>query len=170
MPFRPAAVSRTTSANGFARRGVAGRRERVRDDFRVRLRQEVHARPLKALLEREEVLDDAVVDHDDPARGVAVRVGVLLGRAAVRRPARVPDPEPAGRGRRGDLLREVPELALAARDADLAVVPDDRDPRRIVAAVLEALQAVEEDGRRRRGRRRSPRSRTSGQLFFFRAR
>ena len=44
-------------------------------------------------LQLEVVLDDAVVDDDDPAVAVAVRMRVLLGRPAVRRPARVADAE-----------------------------------------------------------------------------
>ena len=47
---------------------------------------------LELPLEIEVVLDDAVVDDDDLPGAVAVRVRVLLGRAAVRRPARVADP------------------------------------------------------------------------------
>ena len=46
---------------------------------------------LQLLLQLEVVLDDAVVDDDDPAGAVAVRMRVLLGRPAVRRPARVAD-------------------------------------------------------------------------------
>ena len=44
-----------------------------------------------SLLQVEVVLDDAVVDDDDLAGAVAVRMRVLLGRAPVRRPARVAD-------------------------------------------------------------------------------
>ena len=49
------------------------------------------------LLELHVVLDDPVDDHVHAILGVVVRVGVLLGDAAVRRPARVAD---AGRRRR----------------------------------------------------------------------
>ena len=51
---------------------------------------------LQLLLQIEIVLDDAVVDDDDLAGAVAVRMGVLLGRPAVRRPARVADAVVAG--------------------------------------------------------------------------
>ena len=50
-------------------------------------------------LEREVVLDDAVDDDVDAVGGVEVRVGVRLGDAAVRGPARVAD---AGRAPVGD--------------------------------------------------------------------
>ena len=61
------------------------------------------ARELLAQLD--EVLDDAVVHDGDAPRAVDVRVGVLLARLAVRRPARVPDAHTA-RERR--LLERVP--------------------------------------------------------------
>jgi hypothetical protein len=44
---------------------------------------------LQLVLQLEVVLDDAVVDDHDLAGAVAVRVRVLLGRTAVRGPARV---------------------------------------------------------------------------------
>ena len=47
-----------------------------------------------------------------------------------------------------DARRQVPELPLAPRHADEAVVAEDGDAGRVVAAVLEALQAVDEDRRR----------------------
>ena len=133
---------------GGLRLGPLRRAEGLGDDLRVGLREEANALLLEPLLHRKEVLDDAVVNDDDAAGGVAMRVRVLLGGAAVRGPARVPDAEPAGRRVLRDLLREVAELALAARHAHDPVVPDDRDARRVVAAVLEALQAVEENRRR----------------------
>ena len=65
--------------------------DEVRDDFGVRLGDELVALALQLLLQIEVVLDDAVVDDDDLAGAVAMRVRVLLGRPAVGRPARVAD-------------------------------------------------------------------------------
>ena len=65
--------------------------DQVRDDLGVGLGDERVPLALQLVLELEVVLDDAVVDDDDAAGAVAVRVGVLLGRPAVRRPARVAD-------------------------------------------------------------------------------
>ena len=48
-------------------------------------------RALQLGAQLEVVLDDAVVDDDDVAAAVAVRVGVVVGRLAVRGPARVAD-------------------------------------------------------------------------------
>ena len=63
----------------------------VRDDLGVGLRDELVPLALQLVLQLEVVLDDAVVHDHDAAGAVAVRVGVLLGRAAVRGPARVAD-------------------------------------------------------------------------------
>ena len=65
--------------------------DQVRDDLGVGLGDERVALALQLVLQVEVVLDDAVVDDDDLAGAVAVRVRVLLGRPAVRRPARVAD-------------------------------------------------------------------------------
>ena len=86
----------------------------------------------------------------DAVAAVAVRVGVLLGDAAVGGPAGVGD---AGRRRRrghrdaaavlgllGDRGAQVVEVADRAHAVDLAVV-DDRDPGRVIAAVLELLES-----------------------------
>ena len=96
-----------------------------------------------SLLQVEIVLDDAVVDDDDLAGAVAVRVGVLLGRTAVRRPARVADAVVARERIQRDDVFEVRQLAGAPAQLDRAVV-HDRDAGRVVAAILEPPQAVDE--------------------------
>ena len=65
--------------------------DEVRDNLGVGLGDELVPFLLQLLLQVEVVLDDAVVDDDDPAGAVAMRMRVLFGRAAVRRPARVAD-------------------------------------------------------------------------------
>ena len=99
---------------------------------------------LQLLLQIEVVLDDAVVDDDDLAGAVAVRMGVLLGRPAVRRPARVADAVVAGdRIERDDVL-EVRQLAGAAAQVDRAVA-HHRHARRVVAAIFEPPQPLDQD-------------------------
>ena len=105
-----------------------------------------------SLLQLEVVLDDAVVDDDDAAGAVAVRVRVLLGRPAVRRPARVADAVLARRAARGDDVLEPRQLAGAAPQLDRAVA-HDRDARRVVAAILEPPQPVDENRQRPASRR-----------------
>ena len=65
--------------------------DQVRDDLGVGLGDELVPFLLQLALQLEIVLDDAVVHDDDPSGAVAVRVRVLLGRTAVRRPAGVAD-------------------------------------------------------------------------------
>ena len=92
------------------------------------------------------VLDDAVVDHGDAAGGVRMRVG--LARLAMRRPARVPDACRAAHRAAGDEALQLRELALGPAQLDRAV-GEGREPRRIVAAVLEPPQPVQDVRRRR---------------------
>ena len=119
--------------------------DEVRDDLGVRLGDERVALLLQFLLQIEIVLDDPVVDDDDLAGAVAVRVRVLFRRTAVGRPARVPDAVVA-RNRIGfDDLFEVRQLAGAPPQIHRAVVHDG-DARRVVPAVLEPPQPVDEHG------------------------
>jgi hypothetical protein len=69
---------------------------------------------------------------------------ILLRDAAVRRPARVAEARGRGRGvpaRRGLQVLEIPDRARVVE----LVALQQRDPGRVVAAVLEALEAVEEE-------------------------
>ena len=92
-----------------------------------------------------EVLDDPVVDDGHPAGAAQVRVGVDVVGRAVGGPAGVAD---AGRGRRQrgllDRLLEVGELAGPLVGASDAVVRE-RDAGGVVAAVLQAAQALDDD-------------------------
>ena len=120
----------------------------MRDDFRVRLGLELVSRFLQRLLQREEVLDDPVVDDDDLPGAVAVRVRVVLVRLPVRGPARVAHPERAFEVVLGQLRLEVRQLPLRAHDVHaraLAVSTDDRDPRAVVPAILELLQSPDQN-------------------------
>src|SRR5262249_54842002 len=99
-----------------------------------------------ALLERrtqlQVVLDDPVVDEDDLAG--AMRVRVLLRRPPVRRPARVSDPRRAGEWLLAQQRLQVVELADAAPHLD-AVVGEGREARRVVTAVLELAEPAHDD-------------------------
>ncbi len=134
-----------------AERHVVG--DEVRDDLGVGLRREVRAAVAEAAPQRDVVLDDAVDDDVDAVARVEVRVGVGLRDAAVGRPARVADPArrldrrdgAAGRrGCRGDGLAQPAEVADGAHRGDLPV-DEHGDAGGVIAAVLELLQAGEED-------------------------
>ena len=77
--------------------------------------------------------------------GVGVRVGVGLGRGAVRGPAGVGDAD----GRAVHVALEswlrAPNAADGPADVELAVSDDDHAGR-VVTAVFEPLEAFEEDG------------------------
>ena len=95
--------------------------------------------------ERQVVFDDAVVHHHDFALAVAVRVRVLLGGTAVGGPARVADPEGAVDGIQPDGVLQVPQLALGAPDLQLVIAAVNRQARRVVSAILQPLQALQND-------------------------
>ena len=69
--------------------------DEVGNDLGVGVGGKLVAGGLQLRLELGEVLDDAVVDDEDLAVAVGVRVGVDVGRLAVGGPARMPDAEPA---------------------------------------------------------------------------
>ena len=78
-------------------------------------------------------------------RVVAVGVRVHLGHAAVRRPARVRDADGAVEATAGlDQFLEHAHAADALGDLDLAVSLRDGEAGGVVAAVLQALQALEQ--------------------------
>ncbi len=72
---------------------VQFRFDEVSYNFRIGLGLEFMAFTLQALLQRQEVFDDAVVYNDDRARAVPVGMGVVLVGFAVRGPAGVPQAE-----------------------------------------------------------------------------
>ncbi len=115
------------------------------NDFGVGFRDEFMAELLQLFLEVQVVLDDAVVDDDDLAGAVQVRVGILFRGPSVRRPARVPHAIKALERLRVDRLLEVHELARAPATFDLPV-SDDRHAGRIVAAIFEAAESINQDG------------------------
>ena len=135
-------------ADGRAHRGEEVSRERgfdlVGEHLGVGLAREAVAGGGERRLALREVLEDAVVDDDDLAAAVRLRVRVGLGRPPVRRPARVPDSGAARRGAAGELLDEVAELSGRPVDREVAV-GERGDPGRVVAAVLEPLQPVEQE-------------------------
>jgi hypothetical protein len=119
--------------------------DQVRDGLGVGLRGEGVPPGLQPVAERLEVLDDPVVDHGDPARAVDLRMGVHVVRPAVRGPARMGEPDRrVGRAVR-DGGAQVAQLAGALLDEEVALVVDEGDAGGVIAAVLEAAEALHED-------------------------
>ena len=86
-----------------------------------------------------------IPDDDELPRAVAVRVCVLLGGPAVRRPSRVPDAVVAGDRVERDGVLEARELAGAPPQLDLPVVHHGHS-RRVVAPVFEPPQPIDQHG------------------------
>jgi hypothetical protein len=101
----------------------------------------------RLILDLEIVLDDPVVDDDERAVTVGVRMGVLFGRTAVSRPAGVTDAERARQRPLTEDTFEILEPAGGAAHVQGAVV-EDRDARGVVAAILESLQSLDDDADR----------------------
>ena len=143
-------------AVGLAQRGAhgigdvarVGLLHEVGEHLRVGLRAEAMAPREQAVPQVPEVLDDAVVDDRDIAGAVDVGMGVEVVGPAVGRPAGVGEADRRlGRGveQRG---AQVGQLARALLHEQLARCRDEGDAGRVIAAVLEAREALEQDGRR----------------------
>src|SRR3569832_2928262 len=91
-----------------------------------------------------EVLDDAVVHDGD--LGARMRVRVQLGRGAVGRPAGMADAGMAGQWVAVEHRAQIAELARRAAARDVPA-HQGGDARRVVAAILETLECIEDDGR-----------------------
>lgn len=123
----------------------------VHGDLGVGVAGELDARGLQFGAQGREVLDDAVVDDGDLARGVAVRVCVAVGGPAVGGPAGVAQAGAAaqavtvvavGLGERG---LQVGQPSGAAADRQPAVAVDQGDTCGVVSAVLHPAQRVDHD-------------------------
>jgi hypothetical protein len=119
--------------------------DQVDDRLGVRLGGEGVAVREQAVAMLPVVLDDPVQD-DRKLRAVAAeqRVRVRLRDAAVRRPARVAEAVSGGGAVGVGRDLEVLQVADSADVIEAAFLPEG-DPGRVVAAVLEALQALEEE-------------------------
>src|SRR5439155_13576898 len=118
--------------------------DQVHDDLGVGVGAERVAVGLERGFQLAEVLDDAVQDDRElPVVAAGERVRVLLGDGTVRRPARVPEP---GRGlravRAGGVLQEL-QIADSAHVVELFLLAE-RQAGRVVAAVLQPLEALEQ--------------------------
>ena len=137
-------------ADPLHRRGqiVSGKHlalQQMRRYLGVRLGQEFVTLCLELGPKLRKVLDDAVVDERDPLGRPQVWVGVGVGRRAVGRPASVADGGGAARQRRlEDRLLKVGQLAGALVGSDRALV-HQRDARGVIAAVLHAPKALDDD-------------------------
>ena len=120
--------------------------DQLHDHFGVGVRVEVDAFAVEFFAQFEVIFDDAVVDDDEFAVHAEVRVRVALGGRAVRCPARMPDADAAGDRVSQQFSRRLRELADVAPQCDLTIL-DDRDTGRVVAAIFQPLQTVNDERR-----------------------
>jgi hypothetical protein len=118
--------------------------QQVRDDLGVGLAGQLVAAALQLRAQRREVLDDAVVDHGQPTGAVPVRVGVAVRGRAVGGPPGVSDPAAGVVLGRAELLVQVLQPAGPPLHQQAAV--QQRQPGRVVPAVLQPAQTVEDNG------------------------
>ena len=131
--------------NGVGQVAVVGLFDEVGKGLGIGLGGERVAPSLEAVAKLTEVLDDAVVDDGDLAATVHVGMGIEVVRPAVRRPARVGQAH-RGVGRPVDEGRgEVRELAGPLLDEQVTFLIDEGDTGRVVAAVFEATESLEEN-------------------------
>ncbi len=117
--------------------------DQVGEHLRVRFGHKGVALPLQHGAQRAEVLDDAVVNYGDLAMAIDVWMRVALIGLAMRRPAGVRDADGAVRGTAVHHGLELRDLAFCLAGVE-ALSVHRRDAGRIVAAVFEALEALDE--------------------------
>ena len=113
----------------------------MRDHFGIRLGFEPVPRVFQTPFMGQVIFNNAVV-HDDDVSGT-MGMGVLLGRFAMRGPSRMPDPDRSGEMLFFQGFFQVKQFADASTDLDPAML-QHRNPRRIIAAILQPPQALHE--------------------------
>jgi hypothetical protein len=97
-------------------------------------------------LQFEIILDNAVVNHDEAASAIAMGMRVFLCRASMRGPTGVANAEGPIERVLTENLFEVDELALGAADFKRgARRAADSDARRVVSAIFQSPQSLDDD-------------------------
>ncbi len=122
--------------------------DQMSDDLGIGLGGEDMAEALELAPQLAEVLDDAVVHDRDPVG--RMRMGVGLARPAMRRPAGVADADGAVDRVLAQAPLQIGQLALGPAALDPAA-DQGGDAGRIIAAILQALQRLDQAGRDRPG-------------------
>src|SRR5262249_17991513 len=92
---------------------------------------------------RNVILDDAVVDDNDLAGAIAMGMGVFFRRTPMRGPPGVADAVGSIQRFKADRFLQVAQLALSTAHLHLAAaIAGHGNPRRVIAAILQLLQTV----------------------------
>ena len=84
------------------------------------------------------------MNNDHAAGAVAMRMRVFFGGTAVRGPARMADAIGAVERTQPNRFFEVAQLAFSAADLEFVILVDDGDARRVVAAIFELPQTIDD--------------------------
>src|ERR1700719_860225 len=120
--------------------------DHVSDDFSVGFSGEFVAFFDELTFQRDIVFDDAVVHDDDGSGAVAMGMRVLFGGAAVSGPAGMADAVGSVERLEADDFFEVAQLAFGAADLQAFTIAADCDPSRVVAAIFQTPQPVDNYG------------------------
>ena len=120
--------------------------QQIGDDLRVRLGAERLALLQQELLQRQEILNDAVVHDADAAVRGQLRMRILVRGCAVRRPAGMADAEIAGERRAVfRLCAQDGQTALGLGELQLPFRKNTQSSG-IIAAILQTGKAVQQNG------------------------
>ncbi len=114
------------------------------DDFAVGRRAEDVAFGFESLLERAKIFDHAVMSDRQDLLPAEMRMGVVVGRGAVRGPAGVADADRAGGRVIGQLGFEQVDPAGRFDEGEFALRRDCDDARAIVAAIFEPSKSFQQ--------------------------
>src|SRR5262249_11043679 len=115
-------------------------RDKVGYDFCIGIRRKFHTLLFELAAQFGEILDNAVVHDRDFFSGVGMCV--VLGRAAVRRPACVADADRAVERLTREPVLEILQLALCAAPREPNAF-ERGNARGIIAAIFEALERID---------------------------
>ncbi len=116
------------------------------DDFGVSLGGELVPFLAQLFLQAEIVFDDAVMHDHNFSGAITVRMGIFFGRTTVRGPARVANAVSAIQRLQSNDFFQIAQLAFGTAQLQPVPVASHSDSRRIVSAVFQPAQALNDDG------------------------
>ena len=112
------------------------------DDLGVGFSDKLMIGLAQSLFQLQIVFDDAVVNDDDAPGAIAMRMRVLFSRPAVSGPARVADAVGSIERTQANDFFEVAQFSFGAPNLEIVAFINDGDAGRVVTAILELAQAV----------------------------